>query len=80
LTGQRLSIGFTTSHAVGRILGLNNDPSATLTADIRGVPFSCETWTQEDGPGTLVLSAPNIDTRIAAGVVADILAEFELSD
>jgi hypothetical protein len=79
-TGPSLSIGFTTGRSLGEVLNYNNTAGSTLSAEIRGVPFSCATWTEEDGPGTLVLSAANLDTAIAPGLITDIIAQFELVD
>jgi len=79
VTGVRQIIGFTTGRSVGTVLNYNNQPGAMLSAEITGVPFSCAAWTQEDGPGTLVLSAPSLDT-VVPGLVSDFLGEFKFVD
>ena len=79
-TGMSLSIGFTTGHSSSEILNLNNVPGTSLTGEVTGEPFDCNAWAQENGPGTLVLSATNLDTQIAPGNLADIVAQFVLVD
>jgi hypothetical protein len=80
VTGYPVTIGFTTGRAAGRVLTYNNERGSTLEAPpIMGAPVSCEHWSEEDGPGTLVLSAPNLDTLVAGGF-ADIIAQFVLVD
>ena len=79
-TGMSLAIGFTTGHSASQILHFNDQPDATLSGEVSGVPFDCNAWTVEDGPGTLVLSATNLDTQIAPGTAADIIAQFVLVD
>jgi hypothetical protein len=80
VVGTPLAIGFTTGRSVSHILNFNNEAGATLSGELTGVPFSCDAWTTEDGPGTLVLSAANLDTQIAPGSMADIVAQFQLAD
>jgi hypothetical protein len=65
---------------MSRILDFNNLPGEELSGDLEGVPFSCTAWTQENGPGTLVLSATNLDTQITAGMAGDIVAQFVFAD
>ena len=79
VTGLTTSIAFTTGHAVGTVLDYNNQPGM-LSADVIGVPFSCDAWTQEDGPGTLVLSVANLDTPVPPASVTDIITQFVLAD
>jgi len=78
--GMSLSIGFTTGRSMSHILNANNDPGTMLMGELHGVPFDCNAWPVEDGPGTLVLSAMNLDTPVAAGLVTDIVAQFVLVD
>jgi hypothetical protein len=78
-TGFSTSIALTSGHAVGRVLHFN-DSAATLSADVTGAPFSCDAWSAENGPGTLVLSAANLDTPVAPGSVTDIITEFVFTD
>jgi hypothetical protein len=79
-TGMPVQIGFTSGHSVSRILNFNDEAGAVLEGEIEGVPFSCDAWEQEDGPGTLVLSATNLDTQISPGMPADIVAQFRFVD
>src|SRR5262249_15139967 len=52
-TGMSLSIGFTTGHSTSEILSFNDVAGTTLSGELTGVPFDCNAWTQENGPGTL---------------------------
>jgi hypothetical protein len=75
-----IRIGFTTGRAFSEVFNYNDIAGATLTADpIAGIPFDCAHFSEENGPGTLVLSATNLDTPIA-GQPGDILAQFNLVD
>jgi hypothetical protein len=56
------------------------EPGAVLEGEIDGEPFSCDAWDQEDGPGTLVLSATNLDTPISPGLLADTVVQFRFVD
>lgn len=56
--GSVSSFVFVTGRAVSRIDDLNDVPDATLVDEERGENFSCQNWTQENGPGRLVLSLP----------------------
>jgi hypothetical protein len=79
--GRPVRFGLTSGRSVSQILNYNNDPGSTLDSPIvRGAPFACQNWAQEDGPGTLVVSATNLDTEIAPGSFADIVAQFVLVD
>jgi len=80
VAGTRLAIGFTTGRSISEIKHFNNEEGMTLSGEITGVPFSCDNWSQEDGPGTLVLSASNLDTPIPGGSFSDIVAQFKLVD
>jgi hypothetical protein len=80
ITGMPIQIGFTSGHSASRILNYNAEPGAVLEGALDGEPFSCDAWDQEDGPGTLVLSATNLDTPISPGLVADTLVQFRFVD
>jgi hypothetical protein len=78
--GMPIRIGFTTGRAFSEVFNYNDIAGATLTGDpIVGMPFDCAHFSEENGPGTLVLSATNLDTPIA-GQPGDILAQFYLVD
>jgi hypothetical protein len=81
VVGRPTVFGFTTGRSISQVLNYNNEPGSTLESPvIHGTPFSCERWGEEDGPGTLVVSATNLDTQIAPGSFADIVAQFVLVD
>jgi hypothetical protein len=80
VTGTRVQIGFTTGRSESRVIDYNNMSEAMLIGpEIVGVPFNCATFAQEDGPGTLVLSAANLHTLVG-GAPSDIVAQFVLVD
>ncbi len=47
---------FTTSTSAATVFNANNEPGVTLQDSVTGENFSCDDWTTEDGPGTLVLA------------------------
>jgi hypothetical protein len=80
ITGSRVQIGFTTGRSVSQVLDFNNMLGSTLVGpEIVGAPFDCANFAQENGPGTLVLSATNLHTAIG-GQPGDIVAQFVLVD
>lgn len=80
IVGIPVRIGFTTGRSLSQVVDYNNVAGTTLSGDpIVGVPFDCAHFSEENGPGTLVLSATNLDTSIA-GAPGDILAQFFLVD
>jgi len=79
VTGVRQPLGLTTARSWAWIRNSNNQPGVTLSAEITGVPFSCESWTEEDGPGTLVFSTPILDSPLP-GSVSDMIGMFMLVD
>ncbi len=56
--GILLNFPFTTSTAAGTVFNANNEPGVTLEGSVTGENFSCDQWTERDGPGTLVFTAP----------------------
>ncbi|MGH7788721.1 MAG: hypothetical protein ACRERC_17760, partial [Candidatus Binatia bacterium] len=84
LTGDTVDFALTTSRATGEILHFNNpEPTpgvpTTLTDEQTGANFDCANWTQEDGPGTLVVAGPTLDTMVN-GEPADLISSFVLDD
>ena len=63
----------TTANVSALVTNTSQGPDASIAAT--GVNFSCESWTQTDGPGTFVFAFPATDT-----VAGDIANAFVLED
>lgn len=57
-----------------------NDTDAVLQHDEQGQNFSCPLWTQENGPGRIVLSVPTLDGLRSGTSASDLITVFILSD
>jgi hypothetical protein len=62
------------------ILDRDNSPGDTLEAEAQGVNFSCDEWTKENGPGTLVFAGPALDQPIPGFSPLDLIYVFTLAD
>jgi len=51
-----------------------------VTAQQTGVNFDCAAWDQENGPGTLVLAAPSLNTLAVNQQPTDIITSFVFVD
>jgi hypothetical protein len=74
--GEPALFGFTTGVSSATITDANNVSGDTLTHSETGENFSCPMWTQQDGPGRLVLSVPAVD----GSADGDVITVFVLSD
>ncbi len=74
--GAAASFGFVSALYRVEILDTNNQPGALFEHDERGENFSCADWTQENGPGRLVL---NIGVIHGGGTI-DLATVFEFDD
>jgi hypothetical protein len=74
------AIALTTGTARCTIVDYNNQAGATLSAQQTGVNFECGTWATEDGPGTLVLAAPTLNTLAVNQQPTDIITTFVFVD
>ncbi len=74
--GEPTVFGFVSGISRAEILDASNVPGAVFQHDERGENFSCPLWTQENGPGRLVLSVPTLDGS-ASG---DVITVFVLDD
>ncbi|MBX3025908.1 hypothetical protein KF840_13455 [bacterium] len=79
-TALTTSIALTTGTARCTIVDYNNQPGATLSAEQSGANFDCGTWSVEDGPGTLVLAAPALNTLAVNQQPTDIITTFVFVD
>ena len=73
------ALALTTATALARIVDPDLNFGAVLEASATGTNFSCTEWTRENGPGTLVLSAPALNTLVS-GAPTDIITSFILRD
>jgi len=62
------------------ILDVNNLLGQTLSYQEAGENFSCPSWTEEEGPGRLVLSVPLLDSVTPGTAATDLIAVFVLDD
>lgn len=74
--GEPTVFGFVSGVSRAEILDANKVAGAVLAHDEHGENFSCPMWTQENGPGRLVLSVPTLDGS-ASG---DLITVFVLDD
>jgi hypothetical protein len=79
-TALTTSIALTTGTARCTILDYNNQPGATLTAQQTGVNFDCSAWSVENGPGTLVLAAPVLNSLAVNQQPTDLITSFVFAD
>ncbi len=75
--GNLATFGFVSALSRAQILDSNDEPGNTFSHDERGENFSCQAWTQENGPGRLVLSVPAVH---GAGNGDDLITVFSLDD
>jgi hypothetical protein len=77
--GMSVAIALTSARSLSRVTNYNNDVDE-LTDDRLGQNFSCSAWEEENGPGTLVLAAPQLDLLVLGPVPTDIISAFVLDD
>jgi hypothetical protein len=75
-SGDSTLFGFVSGVSRATILDANNATGATLEHDEDGENFSCPMWTQENGPGRLVLSVP----AVHGSTMGDLITVFVLDD
>ena len=75
--GDLTTFGFVSALSRAQIFDSNDEPGNTFSHDERGENFSCQAWTQEDGPGRLVLSVPAVH---GAANGDDLITVFSLDD
>jgi hypothetical protein len=74
--GDPTVFGFVSGLSSAAILDADNVTGAVLQHDEHGENFSCPLWTQENGPGRLVLSVP----AVHGATTGDALTVFVLDD
>jgi len=62
------------------ILDRDDYQGDSLEAEAQGVNFSCDAWTTENGPGTLVFTGPALDQPIPQLSPLDLIYVFVLAD
>lgn len=78
--GEVVPLALTSATAIATILDRNNIAGNVLEVSERGQNFSCTEWTEENGPGTLVLGAPLLDLDTGVIGFVDIINVFRLDD
>jgi hypothetical protein len=73
---QPATFGFVSSLYRVEIIDADNSPEAILLHDERGEPFSCAQFTQENGPGRLVLGVGALHGANGS----DVVTVFDLDD
>jgi len=70
----------TTGLVRGRVVDVDNVPGETMEFEAQGQNVSCDAWTEEDGPGTLVFVGPNVDQELTGLGLIDVVYVFVLDD
>ena len=74
--GMSTPIVLTTQRSQGAVFDANGTPGLTLAFDVFGEPFSCESFSQENGPGILAFAAP----QIGLPILGDGVTQFRFVD
>jgi hypothetical protein len=74
--GEPTLFGFVSGVSRAEIFDANNVSGALLQHDEDGENFSCQAWTQENGPGRIVLSVP----AVHGSNTGDLITVFVLDD
>ena len=77
--GTPAVFGFVSGISRTEILHANNT-DAVLQHDEQGQNFSCPLWTQENGPGRIVLGVPTLDGLRSGSSASDLITVFILTD
>lgn len=75
-SGMSVAIALTTMRSGSRILDANASIGAELEFSMEGEPFDCDAFTEENGPGVLVFTAPQYHLP----VLGDGVTQFRFSD
>jgi hypothetical protein len=76
------ALPLTTGTVSTSLVDVDNTPGARLGAETTGVNFSCNRWTEENGPGTLTLQSVTYDSAPAGlgGLTIDLITAFVFDD
>jgi hypothetical protein len=78
--GMTTVIALTSGMVQVEVAKLNNQPEQLLSHQVSGESFSCASWQEEDGPGTLVLGLPNLDVPAVGDQLLDVITFFVWDD
>jgi len=67
--GDRITFAFTSGRSRCTIENFSNMSGVALSLDSQGENFSCADWTNEKGPGRVVLSAPALHQNSGSDVI-----------
>jgi hypothetical protein len=78
--GMSTEIGLSSAGTLVRVLDRNGVAGQRLEYDAAGESFSCEGWTEENGPGLLVFAGISLDVRALPGIATDLINVFVWDD
>jgi hypothetical protein len=78
--GMTTEIALTSGIVQVDVTNLNNEPAEMLRHQVSGENFSCASWQEEDGPGTLVLGLPGLDVPAVGDQLLDVVTFFVWQD
>lgn len=78
--GMTTAIALTSGIVQVEVTNLNNQPNEVSSHQVSGENFSCMSWQEEDGPGTLVLGLPGLDVPAVDDRLLDVLTFFVWQD
>jgi hypothetical protein len=78
--GMSTEIALSSGVVQVEVASLNNQPGEGLSHQITGENFSCASWQEEDGPGTLVLGLPGLDVPAVNDQLLDVITFFVWDD
>jgi hypothetical protein len=78
--GMSTEIGLSSAGTIVRVLDFNAAAGATLEYQAAGESFSCESWTEENGPGMLVFAGISLDVPALPGTTTDLINVFVWDD
>lgn len=78
--GMTTEIALTSGIVRVEVSNVDNQPAQTLNYQVPGENFSCASWQEEDGPGTLVLGLPGLDVPAVNDRRSDLITFFVWDD
>jgi hypothetical protein len=78
--GSAQPLGLISGPSGTRIFNRDNQRGQTLPYENPGENFSCAAWSQEDGPGKLILTIPTLHGIVVQGSILDVINIFVLDD
>lgn len=78
--GMTTQIALTSGTVRVEVTNVNDRPGETLSHEVSGENFSCASWREEEGPGTLVLGLPGLDVSALSEQALDVITFFVWDD